>query len=343
MSENKVTETLKSKKMMAANLHAVGDLRYEEVDIPTCEKDEVLVKVKNCGICGSDIGRVLVNGTYHFPTIPGHEFAGIVVEDASGEYIGNRVAVFPLLPCFHCDMCAEENYAECRQYDYYGSRRDGGYAEYIAVKKWNLIVLPDNVSYEEGAMCEPVSVALHAIQKLKIQEGETLLITGAGPIGLIAGMWAKSMGAGKISYIDIDENKIAFAKSLGFEEYDGESFVDAALEGTGASSAITATINAVNPFGKMVLMGNPGREVELKAKDYQNILRKELKLRGTWNSVYASGENNWKESLQAISEGKINVRQLITHRFSLKETFAAIQMMNDRNEFYCKVVIDNEK
>lgn len=332
-----------SGKMLAANLHAVADLRYEEVDIPECGEDEVLVKIKNCGICGSDVGRILAHGTYHFPTIPGHEFAGRVIYDKTGEYTGKRVAVFPLLPCFTCDMCAEENYAECRNYDYYGSRRDGGYAQYIAVKKWNLVELPDNVSYEEGAMCEPVSVALHAVKKLEIKEGENLLITGAGPIGLVAGMWAKSFGAAKVCYVDIDADKIAFAKSLGFEEYDGESFVDAALEGTGASSAIAVAINAVNPFGKMVLMGNPGRDIALSAKDYQNILRKELKLNGTWNSAYASSDNNWKDSLQAISEGKLNIRQLITHRPSIAEALEAVKMMRDRSEFYCKVVIDNEK
>lgn len=343
MSEEKIAQTAITGKMKAANLHAVADLRYEEMDIPQCGEDEVLVKIKNCGICGSDIGRVLAHGTYHFPTVPGHEFSGQVVYDAAGEYTGKRVAVFPLLPCFKCDMCAEENYAACRDYDYYGSRRDGGYAEYIAVKKWNLVELPDNVSYEEGAMCEPVSVALHATKKLEIKEGESLLITGAGPIGLIAGMWAKSFGASKVCYIDIDTEKIAFAKSLGFEEYDGTSFVDAVLEGTGASSAITTAINAVNPYGKMVFMGNPSRDIALTAKTYQNILRKEVKINGTWNSAYASYDNNWKDGLQAISEGKLNIRQLITHRPSLAEAFDGIKMMRDRTEFYCKVVIDNEK
>lgn len=330
-------------KMMAANLHGIGDLRYEELDVPLCEGNEVLVKIKNCGICGSDIGRVLAHGTYHFPTVPGHEFSGKVVFDPTGEWSGKRVAVFPVLPCFKCDMCAEEKYAQCRDYDYYGSRRDGAYAQYLAVKKWNLIELPENVSYEEGAMCEPVSVALHAVKKLNIQKGEHILITGAGPIGLIAGMWAKSFGASKISYIDIDKDKIAFAKEKGFEEYDGVSFVDAALEGTGASPAIATAINAVNPFGRMVLMGNPGRDISLSAKDYQNILRKELKISGTWNSSYEDLENDWRESLHALSEGTLSVKELITHRPAISQILESIKMMCDRNEFYCKVVIDNEK
>jgi len=121
-------------KMKSANLHAIGDLRYEEVKVPVCKEDEVFVKIKNCGICGSDIGRVLDHGTYHFPTIPGHEFSGQVIYDPEGNLEGKRVAIFPLLPCFSCDMCKEERYAQCRDYDYYGSRRNGAFAEYIAVR-----------------------------------------------------------------------------------------------------------------------------------------------------------------------------------------------------------------
>ena len=142
-----------AKTMHAAVLHAVGDLRYEEVAFPAVAEDEVLVKVKNCGICGSDVGRVLAHGTYHFPTIPGHEFSGEVVFDAENKLTGKRVAVFPLLPCFSCENCKEERYANCTNYNYYGSRCDGGYAEYIAVKRFNLVELPDAVSFEEGAMC----------------------------------------------------------------------------------------------------------------------------------------------------------------------------------------------
>ena len=330
-------------KMLAANLHDVGDLRYEEVDVPKCAENEVLIKVKNCGICGSDIGRVLAHGTYHFPTIPGHEFSGQVVFDPTGEWEGKRVAIFPVIPCFQCDMCQKEKYAQCRDYDYYGSRRDGAYAQYLAVKKWNLIELPDNVSYEEGAMCEPIAVGLHAVKKLNIQKGEHILITAAGPIGLIAGMWAKNFGASKVSYIDIDKEKISFAKTMGFDEYNEHCFVDVALEGTGASSAIATTIKAVNPFGRIVLMGNPNREITLSAKDYQNILRKELTINGTWNSSYEEIENNWKQSLYALSHGQLTVKQLITHRPAISEIFDTISMMSKRTNFYCKVVINNEK
>ena len=134
--------------MKALNLHAVGDLRYEEVPDPVREKGEVLMKVRACGICGSDIPRIFKKGTYHFPTIPGHEFAGEIVDADNKELIGKRAAVFPLIPCRQCAACETGNYAQCSHYDYYGSRRDGGFAEYIAVKEWNLVFFDDSLSFE---------------------------------------------------------------------------------------------------------------------------------------------------------------------------------------------------
>jgi len=330
-------------KMNTCNLHAVGELVYEQLDIPACEDDEVLVKVKMCGICGSDVPRAMKKGTYHFPTVIGHEFAGKVVYDKSGEYTGKRVAVFPLLPCFECVNCKEQNYAQCLDYDYYGSRRDGGLAEYIAVKKFNLIELPDNVTYEEGAMSEPISVANHAVKKLEIKGGENLLITGAGPIGLIAGMWAKKFGVANVYYIDIDQGKLDFAKELGFDVYTPGLHIDMAIEGTGVGAPLGSIINAVKAKGRVVLMGNPGDQVALDGKTYQNILRKELVIVGTWNSSYAEKENDWIEALDAVSKGELALRQLITHSVGLADAADAIKMMYERTEFYCKVMIDNEK
>ncbi len=323
--------------MQCLNLHAVNDLRLDDKQIPLCDKNEVLVKVKSCGICGSDIGRVFKNGTYNFPTIIGHEFSGEVVYDADDEYIGKRVAIFPLLPCFECDMCKNGNYAQCRDYDYYGSRRDGGFSEYISVKKWNLVELPENVSFEQGAMCEPTAVALHAIKKLGITEGENLLITGAGPIGIISGLWAKKFGAEHIYYIDIDERKLEFAEKFGFERHQGQE-VALCIEGTGAASAIAASINYVKAFGNIVLMGNPGGNVEFSAKDYQNILRKEITLIGTWNSQYSDKINDWKESLEAMASKNFPISDLVTHRPTLGECIDVFNMIKNQEEFYCKVV-----
>lgn len=327
------------KIIKSANLHAVNDLRYEDTYLTDCKNDEVIVEVKSCGICGSDILRVYAQGTYHFPTIIGHEFSGKVVYDPENEILGEKVVIFPLLPCFNCESCKRGNYATCENYDYYGSRRDGGMTEYIAVKKWNVLIMPQNLSYDEGAMCEPVSVARHAVLKLGIQNGDNVFISGAGPIGLIAGMWAKMLGAKNVFYIDVDKRKIEFAKSFGFNEYKNGVLVDCVLEGTGHGDALQKCLEAVKSHGKMVLMGNPSGDISLSQSTYWHILRKEIKISGTWNSSFNDYENDWKESLKAMSEGKINVKGLITHIYSLSKCNNAFYMMKNKTEFYNKVML----
>lgn len=326
------------RKMMAANLHGVNDLRYEEVPVPECKEDEVLLAVRYCGVCGSDVERVLKKGTYHFPTIPGHEFSGVVEYDPKGEWTGQRATVFPLLPCRKCEMCKKQLFQLCQDYDYYGSRRDGGYSEYLAVKRRNLIKLPDHVSLEEGALCEPVSVAHHAVVRLGVTRGESILISGAGPIGLLAAQWARAFGADKVYLFDIDKRKTDLAEKMGFLTYEDGTAVDAVLEGTGYADALIRCLNAVRPFGRVVLMGNPAKDVELPQKAYWHILRKELTVKGTWNSSFSDRENDWKESLQAMEEGRLKVREIISHILPLSRCNEAFTMLTDRNVFTNRIL-----
>lgn len=154
--------------MKANVLFGIGDLKYTNIPLPRLKSDEVLVKVKAAGICGSDIARVFKTGTYHFPTVIGHEFSGVVSDIGSSTYLswlGKRVSVFPLKPCFKCNNCKNKEYELCSNYDYLGSRCNGGFAEYVAVPVWNLLEIPDCVCYEEAAMLEPAAVALHALKR----------------------------------------------------------------------------------------------------------------------------------------------------------------------------------
>jgi len=326
------------KIMMAANLYGIGDLRYEEVPMPQCSEDEVLVSVKFCGICGSDIQRVFKSGAYYYPIILGHEFSGIVRYDPKNELTGKRVAVYPLIPCRHCVMCGQELYELCSDYDYYGSRRNGGYAEYIAVKRWNLVFLPDEVSYEEGAMCEPVSVAHHAVSRLEIKQGDSVVISGAGPIGLIAAQWMKAFGAAKVFLFDIVPEKIEFAVKMGFEEYKDGIEVDAALEGTGYTDALSRCLEAVKRHGNVVLMGNPARSVELSQETYWCILRKELNVTGSWNSSFSPHVNDWNAALKAMAGKEIQVMPLISHIYPLARCNDAFRMLADNSEFHNRVM-----
>lgn len=339
--------------MMALNLHGVGDLRYEKVAKPEVLPGEVLLKIKAVGICGSDIPRVFTKGTYHFPTIIGHEFAGEIVEAEDSELVGRGASVFPLLPCGKCPACQEEQYARCSDYDYYGSRRDGAMAEYLAVKKENLCLLPEGVSYEEAAMSEPAAVALHAFKKSGVGQGDTLLIYGIGTIGLIVAQWARAAGVKNIILAARTEDKVEFARKLGFplavnvkrenlgklvQEVTNDLGADACIEGTGAPEPWAECISLAKAGGRVVCMGNPLGGMNLSQDAYWKILRKELSLVGTWNSSFGSRENDWREAVQAMQNKRLDLKSLITHRFSLAEYQAAFSLMRERKAMYSKVM-----
>jgi L-iditol 2-dehydrogenase len=346
------------KTMMACNLHGVGDLRYEEVALPAVGPGEVLLEVRSSGICGSDIPRVFEKGTYHFPTIPGHEFAGVIAAVNSGDeaLMGRKAAVFPLIPCGKCAACQIGEYPQCHDYDYYGSRRDGAFAEYIAVKKWNLVFVPEEVPLEHAAMCEPCAVAIHALSQGGISLGDTVLIFGAGTIGLLAAQIARGWGAGEVVLADVDQTKLDFARGLGFthtvntrsagaEEYvrdlSGGRGADLALEAAGVSAAVEGCLKSVRTFGKVVLMGNPAGNMDISQKAYWEILRKQLSLKGTWNSSYNDAHNDWRLAVKCMAKGILDLEKLITHRFSFSECGRAFELARKREEFYVKIMFVN--
>lgn len=342
--------------MKSLVLHAIGDLRYEDVPMPQRQKGEVLLKVKACGICGSDIPRVFSKGTYHFPTIPGHEFSGEILEADNTELVGKHTAVFPLLPCNRCSSCQTGDYAQCKDYDYYGSRRDGAFAEYLAVKEWNLVYCDPKTSFEEAAMCEPAAVALSATNKAGIKVGDTVVIFGAGPIGVMVAMWARINGAFQVVLCDIDQSKISFAKELGFEhainskEINPVEYIQSITEGRGADSCLECVgldstwqqcLEAVKTFGTVVCVGNPSRSMTLTQGGYWEVLRKELLVKGTWNSSYNEQYNDWRTAMKAIDLGIIDLKPLITHQFSLAEFEKAFSIMRENLEFHNKVMFVN--
>lgn len=346
--------------MKALVLKKINELSYEEVATPKPKKGSVLLKIKASGICGSDIARIFAKGTYSFPMIPGHEFAGEIIEvgeDVDSSLIGKKAAVFPLLPCRACDMCEIGEYASCRDYDYFGSRCDGGFAEYIAVPVWNLVMCEGELSYKEMAMAEPAAVSLHALSKASVEVGDSVLIFGAGAIGLMLAEFAKVNGAGKVILMDIDQKKLDFANELGFKfainnaKEDWQEQVqditrgkgaDIAIEGTGVASALAGCLKSVKPQGKVVLMGNPLGDMPLSQKDYWEILRKQLTVIGTWNSSYTQKKNDWKIALNAMASGKLDVKKFITHEFKLEDGKEALELVRDKKEFSNRVIFTME-
>ena len=183
--------------MKAWVLHGIGDIRFEEVEEPDLKEREVLIQVRAAGICGSDIPRIYQNGAYRHPLIPGHEFSGVVVKtgiDADTDLKGKRVGVFPLIPCRECPPCSRKQYEMCRNYSYLGSRRDGGFAEFVAVPAENLIRLPDHVSFEAAAMMEPMAVAVHAMRRISPCVFDRIVICGAGTIGMLLFLFLREAG-----------------------------------------------------------------------------------------------------------------------------------------------------
>ena len=333
---------MKTTEMMhAAVLHAVGDLRYEEVAKPAPGEGEVLLEIAAAGICGSDLPRVLTKGTYHFPTIPGHEFAGVIREAQDPALIGRHAAGFPLLPCRKCPACQVGEYANCEHYDYYGSRRDGGFAEYLAVDTRNLVLLDDSIPLDEASLMEPSAVARAAVRRMRITLGDKVVIFGAGPIGLVAAGFARMAGASVVRVVDISEQKLEFARRFGFEAYDKErdGLFDVALEGTGAGAALGNAILSLKTHGRLVLMGNPFGDMTIPAATYSQILRRELTLCGTWNSSYNDRINDWRAVADVMAKGEFPFRELITHRYPLSEVNDAFAMMSGKKEFYTKVTL----
>ena len=206
--------------MNALVLHAVGDLRYEQVPRPIPHDGETLVRVVAVGVCASDVPRVFEHGTYRFPLIPGHEIAGVVeeVRGTGPHHPGERVTVKPLVPCGKCAYCEIGSFGQCAAYDYVGSRSDGGFAEFVRVPQANLVALPDEVDLLDAALCEPAAVALHAVRQGGIEPGDIVAILGTGPIGMIIAQWARVWGAGRVLLVDIDARKLQVARELGLGE-----------------------------------------------------------------------------------------------------------------------------
>lgn len=333
--------------MKAYVLHAVNDLRYDDIKIPECPPGWAIVKVRAAGICSSDIARIFTKGTYHFPTIPGHEFSGEVYsvgDERDKEFIGKKVGIFPLIPCRECIQCAEKHYEMCVNYDYVGSRRDGGFAEYVAVPIWNLIELPDGISFAAAAMLEPLSVALHAIKLGGVKVGDCVAIIGTGMIGISAAQWAYKFGASRVTVIGRNETKRSLVEKCGlyYEICTDKNDVgeyDFVLEAVGTPSAIEMAISATKPGGTVLLMGNPSGDINLVQNLYWRILRKQLALKGTWNSCYDGvNSSDWTDALNAISRNEINVEALISHSFNQEEVMRGLKLMRDQIEPFCKIM-----
>lgn len=345
--------------MKAWVLEDINNYKLKDVEKPLVKDGEVLIKVSSCGICGSDIPRAYQNGAHKMPLIIGHEFSGTVEECKSGKYsTGERVGVFPLIPCKECSPCLLQKYEMCRHYSYLGSRCDGGFAEYVSVPEWNLISLPDEVSFEAAAMLEPMAVAVHAIRQLgDIDKDKIFAIYGFGTIGALISMFLKGMDCKTVLVIgNKNFQRDTFVK-LGFDETDfcdsrnvdvsqwimdktSKNGVDCFFECIGKSDTISSVVDLAAPGGKVCLVGNPYTDVSLDKAVYWKILRNQLKISGTWNSSFTGVKNDdWHYVLQCLKDGIVKPEVLITHKLSMDELVKGFEIMRDKNEDYMKIMM----
>lgn len=343
--------------MKAVRMYKPGDLRVEDVPVPEVKDDEVLVKVMACGVCGSDIPRANKYGAHIAPLTLGHEFAGKIVEvgkDVKNFKVGDRVTVPPLIPCYNCEWCDKGLYSLCENYDYYGSRRDGAMAEYVAVVEPNLLKIPDNVSYLDAATTDPCANAFHGIAQSKLKPGEVFVAYGAGPIGLFAIQIAKVMGAKKVFAVDMGEEKTKVAKECGADvvidaskedpvevikrETDGE-MADVIIDFTGAPPAQKTAIDCAAKMGRIVLLGISHKGLDLSEKQVDNIMRGQLSIIGSWNSFTDPFPgDDWFQGLELFKEGKITAEPMISHKLPLDDAPDMFKAIDKGGLFFNKIL-----
>lgn len=359
--------------MKAWVLDDIGNINLKEIDRPALKKGWVLVKVLAAGICGSDIPRIYRDGAHNMPLVPGHEFSGVVEEavcEDGEKWIGKRVGIFPLIPCKECIPCRNKQYEMCRHYDYLGSRRDGGFAEYVAVPVWNLIELPDNVSSKAAAMLEPLAVSVHAIRQLVGRDeelkdylaGKKIVVCGLGTIGLmlltfileviddknnIFVIGNKESQKERIVDLGVNESHFIYAKEDvpgRIKELIGEPGPDIYYECVGNNKTISDGIDMVRPGGCVQLVGNPASDMTLDKNVYWKILRNQLTIKGTWNSSFTgSCDDDWHYVVERLGNGKIDAESLITHEYTMEDFRAGLELMRDKKSDYIKEILSPVK
>lgn len=316
--------------MKAAVLYGARDLRYTDVETPKIDEHEILVRVKATGICGSDLPRVLGNGAHFYPIILGHEFSGEVVEVGSAVTdikVGERIVGAPLLPCLKCTDCQKGWYSQCKSYSFIGSRVFGSWAEYVKMPAMNGVKLPDGVSFEQGALLEPATVALHGLLVMGFRGGSDVAIVGCGTIGMLALQFAKILGARRIIALDLDSRKLALAEKYGASECintgetnfkqriqeltAGRGF-EMVVESAGVEFTEKLSLELAGNKGHVMFIGTPAKPITLAPNEFEHINRKELTVRGSWMpySPPFPGKE-WELAGYYLQQGLLRVDELI--------------------------------
>jgi L-iditol 2-dehydrogenase len=341
--------------MKALVLRRYHQLDYGEVPEPALEPDEVRIEVRACGICGSDVhGIDGSTGRRRPPVIMGHEAAGVIAEvgpKVRDWGVGDRVTFDSTIYCGECAACRAGRINLCSHRRVLGVscdeyRRDGALAQYVTVPQRILYRLPETLSFEHAALVEPVSVAVHAVERLPVALGDTALVVGTGMIGLLVVQALRAAGCGRIIAADLDAQRLALAGQLGADELlrcdqasladevlrrTGGRGVDVALEVVGIAATVQAAVLSVRRGGHLVLVGNVAPTVELPL---QAAVTRELTLYGTCASC---GE--YPACLELIARGTVRVDPLLSAVAPLAEGAAWFDRLYRREPGLMKVVL----
>lgn len=346
------------KALVVTNKHK---LELQDIDKPTVASQKVLIKVAYCGICGSDLPRYFEGGVHSFPQVLGHEFSGVVEEigeKVTNIKVGDRVAVAPLVPCGTCENCQKGEPAMCTNYSFIGSREQGAMAEYVVVPEKNCVKVPDSLSLKEAALVEPLTVAIHGIERINISAGADVLVLGAGTIGLLTVLSLRAIGVGKITVVDLNDKKLEVAKTIGADEvvnptvqtledyYKETSLPEAVIETAGSSVTQKQAIEFVSKRGKVVYVGTSTKDVVLDPETFEKILRGELEVTGSWMSYSAPFPGyEWETGLRYMSTKQVDVKPLITGLYRLEDVAEPFDKMVEANSTAIKLLyaINEEK
>lgn len=332
-------------------LNKEHQLYLVEEAIPQPKENEVLIKIASNGICGSDVhffheGR-LGNFVVEQPYVPGHEASGIIIENGPGAKRfepGARVVIEPGIPCGHCHFCKEGRYNLCPDVIFLSAPPiNGTFCDYICVNENYVFPVPESLSMEEAALAEPAAVAVHAVQRAKFRLGAAGVVLGAGPIGLLTVQAFKAAGGGKVTCIDIVEERLQAALKMGADEVVNvasannppENLGEVAFETAGNRVTTAQLFTVTRPGGCAVQVGWPnGNVVEMNIAD---MIDKEL----TYTSVnrYA---NAFDTALTWLGDGRIKGKEMITQRYTLDHAEEAFRWALEHPSETIKVIINNE-
>ena len=358
----RIEETIPA-TMRAVVYHGVNDLRLETVPVPVIGPGELLVRIATCGVCGTDLKKIHL-GSHSAPRIFGHEMAGTIVragEDVTNFTAGERVMVFHHIPCGHCYYCRKQTFAQCSTYKKVGATAGfepsgGGFSEYIRVMDWivamgGVVRIPDGVPFEQAAFIEPVNTVLKAVKMLNLAADETVLVIGQGPIGIMLASLSRRSGA-RVLTSDLYPERHAIAAKFGLHEpidARNENVVEramAATEGRGAdavllavggSALIPTAMAAVRPGGKVMLFAQTQHETA--SFDPGAVCMDEKTLLGSYSSSFEILD----EVTDLVFGGYCNgfdLTQLISHRFSLEQAAAAIEIASHPKADSMKIMIE---